>query len=232
MGCIYVIRNKINNMKYVGKTKNFKRRMKEYKYKSNVLDKHTNYKIMQEINKYGFNNFEMFIIEDNIQDEMLNEREIFWIEYLQTRNPSIGYNSKKGGDGGEMINESKKKMSESSKYFRHSYEEKLKRSKPIFVIDMKNNKLIPYISAKVYGDYLNIDRSIISRAIKKGNKTHGVYIFYQDPILRINAFNKILDRKSHSNNKKALQSLLEYIFIYEKFFPNDKNSVENIEKIN
>ena len=47
--------------------------------------------------KYGFNNVEWDILEDNIETkEDLNNKEIFWIEKLKTLAPN-GYNIQRGG---------------------------------------------------------------------------------------------------------------------------------------
>lgn len=48
--------------------------------------------------KYGKNNFICEIIEECESPQSLNEREIYWIEHFQSRNPSIGYNLAKGGE--------------------------------------------------------------------------------------------------------------------------------------
>ncbi|HFD2044731.1 TPA: hypothetical protein ACF2DM_001554 [Clostridium perfringens] len=48
--------------------------------------------------KYGKENFICEIIEECENQKSLNEREIYWIEHFQSRNPSIGYNLAKGGE--------------------------------------------------------------------------------------------------------------------------------------
>jgi hypothetical protein len=48
--------------------------------------------------KYGKDNFSCEIIEECETPQSLNDREIYWIEYFQSRNPSIGYNLAKGGE--------------------------------------------------------------------------------------------------------------------------------------
>lgn len=49
------------------------------------------------MNKYGVENFKIEELEE-IPDEKLSEREIYWINELGTFG-SDGYNSTKGGDG-------------------------------------------------------------------------------------------------------------------------------------
>ena len=228
MGSIYQITNKCNGLIYIGQTNNFKRRRKEYKNKA----KHepvgrAKYKIMEEIYKYGFDNFIFNIIEDNVNECDLNEREIYWIETTNARIPTIGYNSKEGGIGGELISESKIKMSESSKTFRHSEEEKIKRSKAILVFH--NDKLTYYQSAKKYSDIINKSRSVVTAAIKRGVCLNNSYLFYNDEDLRIAALIDIIAIKSDKNTK-GIKALRQYILTYCSLFPND-TSVENIEKL-
>lgn len=50
------------------------------------------------INKYGVENFQREIIEFCNSVDHLNEREIYWIEKLDARNPEVGYNIAKGGN--------------------------------------------------------------------------------------------------------------------------------------
>jgi hypothetical protein len=50
------------------------------------------------LKKYGKDNFACEIVEKCDTLDELNERESYWIEYFQSRNPEIGYNLAKGGD--------------------------------------------------------------------------------------------------------------------------------------
>ena len=51
--------------------------------------------------KYGIENFTIEIIEEVADEQILNEREIYWIEYYDSY--SHGYNATKGGDGSYRI---------------------------------------------------------------------------------------------------------------------------------
>jgi hypothetical protein len=48
------------------------------------------------MNKYGIDKFKIEQIEE-CDDSIVNEREIYWIEYYQSF--KYGYNATKGGDG-------------------------------------------------------------------------------------------------------------------------------------
>ena len=46
----------------------------------------------------GKENFKCELIEACTSLEELNMREVYWIEYYQSRNPDVGYNLAKGGE--------------------------------------------------------------------------------------------------------------------------------------
>ena len=51
--------------------------------------------------KYGIENFTIEVIEEVADEQSLNEREIYWIEYYNSY--GHGYNATKGGDGSYRI---------------------------------------------------------------------------------------------------------------------------------
>lgn len=51
------------------------------------------------IKKYGFENFTVKVLFDNLTHEEANKKEQQIIEEMQLRNPRFGYNISKGGDG-------------------------------------------------------------------------------------------------------------------------------------
>ena len=94
---IYVITNQINGKQYVGLSKDCYKRWSDHYSKSyhserkEDLDKAL-YKAMR---KYGRENFSFQILEE-CEESMLAEREIYWIDKLQTY--KNGYNETLGGD--------------------------------------------------------------------------------------------------------------------------------------
>lgn len=94
---IYTITNNINNKKYVGLSKNCYKRWYDHKEAARRPKKPYQFRspIYNAMRKYGINNFSFNIIEECPVDK-LKEREIYWIEKLDTYNN--GYNATKGGD--------------------------------------------------------------------------------------------------------------------------------------
>lgn len=97
MAYIYVIRNTINDKKYIGKT-NFsvEKRFQEH-LKDARRPRCEKRPLYNAINKYGAENFEASILEE-VQESKADEAEIAWIEYYDTYG-SNGYNATLGGSG-------------------------------------------------------------------------------------------------------------------------------------
>lgn len=91
MAYIYGIKNRINEKWYVGQSIYFPKerwRMEIAGYESH------NMVISKAIKKYGVENFDFLILEE-VEEEKLDEREIYWIE---NKNSYLnGYNSTRGG---------------------------------------------------------------------------------------------------------------------------------------
>lgn len=96
MGYIYKITNQENGKMYVGKTERTpKERFQEHIKKAKL---HTNRYLYDAMNHYGYENFVIETLEE-CEINQLNEREIYWISFLNTLTPN-GYNMTNGGDGG------------------------------------------------------------------------------------------------------------------------------------
>ena len=94
---IYKATNKINKKVYIGQTtQTLEERINQHN--SHAYGHQYNYHFHNAIRKYGAENFEYEIIEDNIKDiETLNKREKYWIKYYNSY--YNGYNSTLGGEG-------------------------------------------------------------------------------------------------------------------------------------
>lgn len=87
---IYLTRNNINGKIYIGKNSTDN---PEYLGSGDYL--------RRAIKKYGRENFTKTIIERCGDEEILNEREKFWIAFYGSTNEDIGYNLTDGGSGGD-----------------------------------------------------------------------------------------------------------------------------------
>lgn len=105
---IYRIFNKINNKSYIGQSINdFNKR-----YKGNKWWKHTHNIILKNsINKYGLENFEFELLEENVENiDKLNELEIYYAEKYNSYRPT-GYNIRGCGDNKFVDDDLKKHLS-------------------------------------------------------------------------------------------------------------------------
>lgn len=93
-GKIYIIKNTINNKVYIGQTiQSIERRFNKHKSDYNLKKYDT--KLTRAFNKYGIENFYIELLEENIEESLLDEKEIFWIKKYDSYNN--GYNSTLGG---------------------------------------------------------------------------------------------------------------------------------------
>jgi group I intron endonuclease len=103
---IYQITNLVNNKIYIGKTKQLPRkRWSDHKTRSQ------NPHLKHSINKYGIDSFKFEVIVQTLSFTDCNYIETHLIKEYNTTNPSIGYNMRLGGDGGEHTPESRLRMS-------------------------------------------------------------------------------------------------------------------------
>ena len=96
-GLIYKVTNKIDNKAYIGQTIRplnirIERHLKDAKYGSKLI-------FHKALKKYGIEKFHIEILEENISQNKLNERERFWIKKYNTYfKNGYGYNMTEGGD--------------------------------------------------------------------------------------------------------------------------------------
>lgn len=96
MGYVYCLTNIANGMQYVGATtKTIEQRMRMHVHDSNK-ENWKNSRLYSAIHEYGFDLFRIEILEE-CSDDILYNREKYWIEALDTRNR--GYNICAGGAG-------------------------------------------------------------------------------------------------------------------------------------
>ena len=100
MPYIYLIENKINGKKYIGQTTySIEERMRQH---IRDVNKFINRPLYRAINKYGIENFSIYVIEE-CEVNLLSEREVYWIAFYNTYYGD-GYNATLGGEGRTLIN--------------------------------------------------------------------------------------------------------------------------------
>lgn len=122
---IYKLQNKINGKIYIGKTiKEVEQRIAEHLSTKSIIG--------NALRKYGLQSFDIFIMDLADDNEILNEKERYWIKTLNCKVPN-GYNLTDGGDGlTNPLQETKDKISEKLRGKKLSFDhiEKLKGRVP------------------------------------------------------------------------------------------------------
>lgn len=93
---IYMVVNMVNNKKYIGQSKNIRKRFQSHHLVDYKNENNCNYntKFYQAIRKYGIDNFEVIVLK-LCKEKELDDLEIKFIEEFDTF--KNGYNSTKGG---------------------------------------------------------------------------------------------------------------------------------------
>ena len=151
MGIIYKIKSPSNKV-YIGKTYNLRKRINGHKSHSKKGFKHILY---NSIRKYGWDLHKLEVIEE-IADELMNEREMYWIKEFNTYylNNSQGMNMTLGGDGqrSSWMKDTKRRKDQSEKFSKegnpfygktHSEENRAIISKAAIERNLKNGTRVP-----------------------------------------------------------------------------------------
>lgn len=105
---IYKITNLINNKIYIGYTKKSLEERFAMHCHANIY--HNKMLIVKAIKKYGKENFKIELLEESEDDKYIHkEREVYWINKLDAKNPKVGYNIAFGGDGGDTLSNNPRK---------------------------------------------------------------------------------------------------------------------------
>ena len=100
---IYEIKNNSNNKSYIGLSTSVEDRMLFHKRRL-LQNTHKNKHLQSSFNKYGIDSFEFNIIEE-CDEEMLPEREKYWIQEFKSHDRANGYNKTYGGEFGRLSDE-------------------------------------------------------------------------------------------------------------------------------
>ncbi len=120
---IYVIKNLINGKIYVGKSKNCYKRLHQHVTDIKYDDRNYNENchLLNAVKKYGIDNFECYLLEkfdetlENLE-EVLADRELYWMKELDSLNKEKGYNLRWDSQGKCFCSEeTRKKVGERAK---------------------------------------------------------------------------------------------------------------------
>jgi group I intron endonuclease len=158
-GIIYLIKNKITNKVYIGKTiQDINRRFNCHI--NRAINDTTNNYLYSSIRKYGKENFTIEPIDEANTIIELNEKEIYWIKHYNSNNKEFGYNRTLGGEGGDTwsLNQHKeitsKRLSDS---IRNSEKHKKATSSEAFKAKLRK-VLSPIWKSKEYREKLSLSK--------------------------------------------------------------------------
>lgn len=110
---VYQIVNNVNGKIYIGQSSNTEERWYRHSVDYKRIKEKYLYRAMR---KYGFENFEFSILEENISLDNINAREQYWINSKNSMVPN-GYNMTNGGEGTfrTITEETREKLRQSAK---------------------------------------------------------------------------------------------------------------------
>jgi group I intron endonuclease len=139
---IYAIVNEINGKIYVGKSKNIYKRTKSHIISLNSKSKDENRYLINSWHKYGKENFKLIVLEElELNEELIAERELHWINFYKTTNSKYGYNLRTDSSTKMIVHEDTIKLMKESHAIRvlNMTEEQRKKCGDISREFWKNN---------------------------------------------------------------------------------------------
>lgn len=232
---IYKIQNLINNKVYIGSSTSILNRFAKHKQLL-LNNKHFNKHLQSSFNTYGINNFSFEILEkfENIDKDLIRDREEYNILFFKSNNNNFGYNSRivcETNLGIIFSEDHIDKLKKSHLGIRQTKEsiEKIKNSlyKEVYKIDKEKKILDKYKSLIEASDKNNIHRQSIS-ACCRGilNSSGGFYWCFIEDYDKME-FKSIKKSTKHSNYKYKNVETGE---IYHKLI--DVSKILNIHSAN
>lgn len=223
IGTVYCFINKINNKLYIGETvkSNYEERFSEHR---NKAERGINNYFYKAIRKYGWDNFDKVILfqteilentEENKKylNNIVNQKEVYYINKYKTTNHNFGYNLTNGGDGivgYKHSEETKKKLSESHKGEKHwKFNKENYGGDIILQFDLDFNFIQEWPSMSEIERQTGYKSNNISRCCNNKLDTYKNYIW----VKKEEYFEGYLQKyKSRAKCKSSDKSVLQYDF--------------------
>lgn len=180
MYVIYKATNIVNQMFYIGATKNLKRRIVEHKCHSKKQKRKSRF--YEAICEYGFDNFQFEILKQCTTEEEMYEWEIKLIEQYNATDILVGYNQIKGGRGGQTHDVSGKNNPMFGKKLTQEQKRKMSsklkgvNAKPMSVINIHTQEIIHFSNRTDLRNQLKIN----PQKLLKGYIENDKYMLYVD----------------------------------------------------
>lgn len=186
-GLIYKYTSKTTGKSYIGKSMEYRFKYRQKLHESDTSNTH----FARAKRKYGYNDFELTILEDKIHKDILSLRETYWIWYYDSFNS--GYNSTIGGEGGntyakrttEQMEETKEKIRKSNSGDNNGiaknpwlvqgenngmYGKKPHNALEIFLKNIKTNEITRFDRAFRAANFLGYKGGNVISKMRKNNK--------------------------------------------------------------
>ena len=137
-GIIYLATNLINNKIYVGQTK----RSLEIRITDHYNHIFDNTYFHKALKKYDKKDWKWEIIDSADTLEELNDKEIFWIDKLNSMNPKVGYNRTRGGDGYPEMDKINYDKSRETRISKHYTSEELEAKEKKYITRKMRHKAV------------------------------------------------------------------------------------------
>lgn len=200
-GIIYSITNLENGKRYIGRTVNPKKR-KKYHMDSLKEGCHHNNHLQNAFDKYGEKNFTHEIIEEQIPETMLDDRERHWINYYDSFEGE-GYNQTSGGYS-----------------FKHSEKTKEKIRNREYPTGEDHPMCIT-----------NRDKTILASRLRKSKNPKEKLTFKKCGIIVKDYYTSKLDKKDLSEKYNLSLQLITDIVLCEHRLTRQKVNIKTIEEV-
>jgi hypothetical protein len=220
---IYCIKCLKNNKIYVGSAINIKYRFT--RHKNDLLNKKHHSKHLQRAwDLYGENEFSFEILESNLDNNLLIERENYWISFFRSSERRYGFNILNNARTRLGIKHSKKtknKISKNSFSKGKFYENSIHGSKEVYQYDFDGNFIKKWNSLKEPANILSITHQNISKCVLGQRFSAGGFLWFSDnrgsKISNYRIYKEVIQLTKNEKIIKEFKNITEILKLYPNF---------------